>query len=185
MTRIDPVPPERMTAAQRRLHDTVAAQRPGGNVGGPFAVLLHAPEVGEHVAAFVDHLMSDTRVPPNLKEIAILAIARRYTAQYEWVVHEVRARRFGVADAVIEAMRRGRRPDFADPDEALVYDMVNEIVEARTLSDDRYARAVSALGEPAVVELVALIGFYIAIAVVLVAYRVEPPVREGAAPMPE
>ena len=55
-----------------------------------------------------------------------------------------------------------------------------EILEAQRLSDDRYARAVKALGEPAVVELVSLIGFYIMVAVLLVSYEVEIP--DGGTP---
>ena len=184
MARIEPIPPQRMTAEQRRLHEMIAARRTGGKVSGPFAVLLHAPEIGKPVAALIDQLLSDSRVPHKLKEIAILAIARKYTAQYEWFVHERRARRFGVDDAVIEAIRHRRHPDFGDPIEELVYDMTNEIVDARRLGDDHYARAVAALGEAAVVELVVLIGFYISVAVLLVSYQVEVP-DSGAVPLSE
>jgi 4-carboxymuconolactone decarboxylase len=180
MARIDPIPPERMTAEQRRMRDTIATQRVGGRIRGPFAVLLHAPEIGERVAEFVNHLMSDTRVPTNLKEIAILTIARKYTAQYEFYVHEKRARQSGIDGAVIDAIRRRQRPDFSKAKEALVYDMTDEILEAQRLSDDHYARAVKALGEPAVVELVSLIGFYIMVAVLLVSYEVEIP--DGGTP---
>ena len=76
---------------------------------------------------------------------------------------------------MIDAIRHNRRLDFHDADEALIYDMTNEIVAERRLGDDHYARAVAALGEAAVVELVALIGFYIMVAVLLVAYQVELP----------
>ena len=175
MARIAPIPPERMTDAQRRLAEKVMAQRGVDRVRGPFSVLLHAPEIGERVADFVDHFLSDTRVPHNLKELAILCMARRYTAQYEWFVHVGRARKAGVDDTAIEALRQGRRPDFTDADEALVYEMVEEIVEHRRLGDDAYARAVAALGEEPVVELIALIGFYHCISVLLVSYQVEVP----------
>lgn len=175
MPRIEPVPPEQMTEEQRRLAEEVMAWRGAKQVRGPFAVLLHAPEIGDRVADFVKYFRSDTRVPHNLKELAILCMARRYTAQYEWFVHVGPARDSGVDDAVIEALRHGRRPQFADPDEALVHDMVEEIVESRRLGDDNYARAVAALGAAAVVELIALIGFYHAISVLLVSYQIEIP----------
>ena len=175
MGRIAPIPLDRMTAEQRALHDTVAAQRTGGQVRGPFAVLLHAPDVGGRIADMVNHLLSDTRVPHTLKELAIIVIARQYTAQYEWFIHARRAKQVGLDDGVIDAIRHRRRPDFSDDAEALVHDMTLEIVETRRLGDDRYARAVATLGEAAVVELVALIGFYIGIAVFLVSFDVEVP----------
>jgi 4-carboxymuconolactone decarboxylase len=164
-----------MTAEQRTLHDTIAAQRSGGQVRGPFAVLLHAPDVGGRIADMVNHLLSDTRVAHTLKELAIIVVARQYTAQYEWYVHARRAKEVGLDPAAIDAIRHRRRPDFSDENEALVYDMTLEIVERRRLGDEHYARAVAALGEPAVVELVALIGFYIGIAVFLVSFDVEVP----------
>ena len=46
--------------------------------------------------------------------------------------------------------------------------MTLETVETGKLSDGRYAQAIAAFGEEAMVELVALIGFYIMIAVFLV-----------------
>ena len=174
MARIAPIPLERMTVAQRHLHDRVASAGRGAAVG-PWAVLLHVPEVGERLAGVVECLMSETLVPPKLKRLAILTIARAYAAPYEWAVHEPRARAAGLDAAVIEALRTGARPDFGDPKEALVHAMTNEIVLARELGGSLYSRAVDALGEPAVVELVALIGFYIALAVLLVAYDVEAP----------
>ena len=179
MGRIDPIPLDRMTAEQRSLHDVIAAQRSVGKVRGPFAVLLQAPDVGGRVSDMVNHLLSDTRVPHNLKELAIIVVARQYTAQYEWFIHARRAREVGVDAAAIEAIRHRRRPDFGDPDEALVYDMTMEMVERRRLGEIHYARAVAALGEPAVVELVALIGFYVMVALFLVSFEVEVPDPEA------
>lgn len=175
MTRIQPVPPETMTAQQKALHDLIAGQRSVGQVRGPFAIGLHAPDIGERIADMVNHLLSDTRVPHNLKELAIIVIARQYTAQYEWFIHAPRAVRVGVSQDTVEAIRSGKRPDFTDEDEALVYDITIEMVENRTLSQGLYDRAVDRFGEPAVVELVALIGFYIMIAVFLCAFDVDAP----------
>lgn len=175
MARIAPVPPEDMTAEQRAMFDLVASQRGQGKVRGPFALLLHAPDIGTRVADMVNHFLSDTRVPHKLKELAIIAVARRYSAQYEWFIHAARAVRVGLAEETAETIRTGARPAFADADEALVYDLAVEIVETRTLSDETYAKATAALGEPATLELVSLVGFYIMVAVVLNAYRVEIP----------
>ncbi len=179
MARIEPIPLDRLSAEQKRIHDKILEQRSRKTIGGPLGALLHAPEICEPVADFVDHFLSDTRVPHKLKELAILIIARHYTARYEWFAHEPRARKHGLSDNVIEAIRARRKPDLKDPAEAAVYDMTSEIVERRELSDAHYAAAVAALGEAAVVELITQIGFYHAISIVLVSYRIEVP--DGAA----
>ena len=81
----------------------------------------------------------------TLKEIAIITVARQYTAQYEWYVHARRAKEVGVDDAIIDAIRHRKRPRFSDPREALVYDMTLEMVEQRRLGDALYARALETL----------------------------------------
>jgi 4-carboxymuconolactone decarboxylase len=151
MARIAPIPLEQLTEAQRHLHDRVA--RAGrGAAAGPWAVLLRIPEVGERLAAVVECLMSQTLVPHRLKRLAILIIAREYNAQYEWFVHEPRARAAGLEAEVIESIRNGSRPVFRDADEALVYDMTEQIVRERALGAELHSRAVDALGEAPVVE---------------------------------
>lgn len=175
MSRIDPVPLDQMTAEQRALHDLIAVQRSRGKVQGPFAVMLHAPDICERVADMVNHLLQETRVPLSLKELAIITIARQYTAQYEWYVHARRAREVGLGDTIIDAIRHRRRPDFDNAEEALVYDMTLEMVDQRRLGDGLYGRALDTFGEAALVELIALIGFYIMIAVFLVSFDVEVP----------
>ena len=175
MARMDPIPLNQMTAEQRDLHDLIAKQRSRGQVQGPFAVMLQAPDVCERVAEMVDHLLQETRVSLPLKELAIITVARQYTAQYEWFVHARRAKQVGLDEAIIDAIRHRRRPDFNDATEALVYDMTLEMVEARRLGDELYARARETFGDAALVELVALIGFYIMIAVFLVSFEVPVP----------
>jgi len=181
MPRLDSVAEDQMDDEQRALYDTIIAS--GRGVRGPLGVLMHAPEVGARVTEFVNHFLSDTRMPRNLKELAILAVARQYTSQYEWFVHEPSARAAGVEDSVIEAIRARRRPDFTNPDEALVFDMVNEIVETRQLSDALYDEAVASFGAEAVVELITQIGFYHAISVVLNVYQIEA--GDGGVPLPD
>jgi 4-carboxymuconolactone decarboxylase len=172
---MDPIPLDQMTEEQRDLHDLIAKQRSRGQVQGPFAVMLRAPDVCERVAEMVNHLLQETRVPLTLKELAIITIARQYTAQYEWYVHAKRAKEVGLDDTVIDAIRHCRRPDFNSFNESLVYDMTMEMVEKRQLGDALYASAMDAFGDAALVELVALIGFYVMIAVFLVSFEVAVP----------
>ena len=86
-------------------------------------------------------------------------------------------------DAIIEDIRAGRRPAAMQPDEAVVYDVVTEILNKRQLSDETFARAKQILGEQQVVDLVAVTGFYVMVSAVVIAGRIEIP-NGGAPPMP-
>ena len=113
----------------------------------------------------------------------ILITARHWDAQYEWWAHEPLARKAGLSDAVISDIREGKRPGAMQPDEAVVYDVVTELLNKRQLSDDTFGKAKQILGEQQVVDLVAVAGFYVMVSAVIIAGRVAIP--DGApAPMP-
>jgi 4-carboxymuconolactone decarboxylase len=69
------------------------------------------------------------------------------------------------------------------PEEAIVYDVVTELLNKRQLSDDTFGKAKQILGEQQVVDLVAVTGFYVMVSAVVIAGKVAIP-GGGAAPMP-
>ncbi len=176
LMRVDPIPAERQSPDQKRVSELISAQRKAP-VRGPFAVLLRTPELAEPFANFVDLSLSEatSRIPLRLKELAIIVIARGFTAQYEWFIHAPRAARYGIDERAIDDIRRRRTPRHLRDDEELVYDLVRELVDTRRLGDDSFARGQREFGEDGMVELVTLIGFYHAVSVVITAFDVEAP----------
>ena len=57
-------------------------------------------------------------------------------------------------------------------DEAIVYDFSLELQDNQSVSDATYARAVAKFGEPGVVELASIQGYYTYLAMVMSAARV-------------
>lgn len=184
MARIDPIPLDRMTPEQRRINDEIAATRGGGPAKGPFALWLRTPELAERADAFGSYLRHHTSVPQNLVELAVLVIARAWTAQYEWHAHIAAWRKLGLDADIAEAIRQRREPPLRSEEDKAVYAITTELLERRALGDATYARAVAVLGEQAVLDLVTIIGFYTLVAMVLVAFRVDIP-DGGEKPLPE
>jgi 4-carboxymuconolactone decarboxylase len=168
-----------MTAAQRRVHDLIIAGR-RGRFGGPFQLLIRAPEICEHAAKLGEHLRWSTSLPDRLSELAIITTARFWRAQYEWFAHAPLAEKAGVPSAAIEAIRRGETPAFAQKDEALVYRICSELFKTQRLSDAGFEEAVASLGESGLVEVIAIIGYYTLIGNTLNVFQV--PVPEGTTP---
>ena len=184
MARIDPIPRDRMTPDQRRIDDEIAATRGGGPAKGPFALWLRTPELAQRADAFGSYLRHHTSVPQNLVELAVLVIARAWTAQYEWHAHIAAWRKLGLDEGIAEAIRERRAPELRTEEDRAVYAVATELLERRALSDATYDRAVAALGEQTVLDLVTIVGFYTMVAMVLVAFRVDIP-DGGANPLPE
>jgi len=176
MPRLTGVPAEDYTPEQKRVADMISGQRQAP-VRGPFGVLLHAPEICEIFANFVDLSLDEekSRIPLRLKELAIITVGRVYGSDYEWFIHAKRAVEYGIDPDAVEDMRLNKTPSFLNDDETLVYEVAKELAETRRLSDENYARALDRFGKEAMVELAALIGFYHTVSVVLNVFEVEAP----------
>jgi 4-carboxymuconolactone decarboxylase len=195
MSRLSSIPPERLDAGQRALYDTILTGRraaaPGrpsgltaadGSLVGPFNAYLRAPRLGASLSDLGETLRFDTSLPKNLLELAVLVVARHWSAQFEWYAHSRLALAAGVDPNVVDAIARRQEPTWSDPDEALVHRFASEIVGTHQVSDETYRRAVSRLGETQVFELTALVGFYGAVSAVLNTFEV--PLPAGVEPLP-
>jgi 4-carboxymuconolactone decarboxylase len=173
---------EQLNPEQQAVAADVLKQSSAG-LGGPYGMLIKSPELLKRYLLMTDYLRQKTSLPHRLNEMAILLEARLWDAQYEWWAHEPLARKAGLPDAIIEDIRTGKRPGAMQPDEAIVYDVVTELLNKRQLSDDTFGKARQILGEQQVVDLVAVTGFYVMVSAVVIAGRIAIP-NGGAPPMP-
>lgn len=179
MARI-PIPtPETMTSEQRAVYETVVSG-PRGAVVGPLLAALHRPVLADRWQLFGALLRYETKLPPRLNELAILVTARHWNAQTEWYIHAQAAAKAGLPDAIIEAIKVGERPDFADPGDERIYDYGRCLVTTGRVPAALHAEVQENWGTVGVVELTALIGYYTMVAMTLNAH--ELPLPDGAEP---
>jgi 4-carboxymuconolactone decarboxylase len=167
-----------MNPAQREVHDAIASG-PRKGVRGPLAVWLHRPELARNAQALGQYCRYDSSLPPRLSELAILTLARIWSAEYEWYAHKPIALQAGVPQAVVNAIRDGVPPPFVQRDEALIHGFLTTLHREREVPDALYARAVQELGEAGVIDLVGLAGYYTLISMTINVFGVSPP--EGVA----
>ena len=179
MTRVRQLSPDEMTPAQRAVYDAILAG-PRAAIGGPFMPWLQSPDLADRAQNLGAFVRFETSLPSRLSELAILVTARHWTAQYEWWAHEPIALKAGLNAGIVAAIKSRQRPRFAAEDEELVYDFASTLHAEHRVDDDLYARAQTMLGEPAVVELVGILGYYTLVAMTLNVY--EMPLPEGESP---
>ncbi len=180
MPRIPLAAAENLSPEQRAVYDAIASG-PRAGVRGPFLALLHQPAVADKWQQLGEVLRYKTSLPPRLSELAILVTARHFDCQYEWAAHERHALKGGLAQAIVDAIKAGKRPQLA-ADEQAIYDYAVEMHERHAVSTATYERARSAFGTVGVVELTALLGYYSMVAMTLNAHEIVP---EGAPPLPK
>ena len=180
--RMPPVPADKLTPAQKKTVDEYKKAR-GGEPGGPWAILTRSPELMSRTLMLSDYLRFNSTLPPRLSEFVILMTAREWGQNYEWNAHHSLALKGGLSPDVAKAIAEGRRPAQMAEDEASLYDLIQELLNNRTVSDSTYARAVSKFGEQAVVDAVSISGYYTMIAMLLNTART--PLAPGvSAPLP-
>lgn len=181
--RMPPLAREQMDEAQRAAADELIAG-PRKAVKGPFIPMLRSPLLMQRLQKVGEYLRFDSALPTRLNEFATLIVARRWSQQFEWIVHAQAAAKAGTSAASIGALREGRRPTDMDDDEALVHDLVVELLANHGWADASYARAVARFGERGVIDLVALVGYFATVCGVLNVAHTPPELAEGVAPLP-
>lgn len=151
---------ESLTDEQRKAAQALI-DGPRKAVFGPFIPLLQRPMLMQRIGSLGDYLRFETTLEPRVRELVICAVARHSGNQFEWVVHAPAAVKAGVSGAAIEAVRLGRRAPLLADDEQLALDFALELLQRGGVSEPTYAAAVAHFGEGAVVDLTALVGYFV------------------------
>ena len=176
MARLPNVTRDMVPEEFREAYDEVT----GGNVitGGPGSITIYSPEMARRRAGLTSYLRYETTFPRRILELAIIATARAMDCPYVWNAHAPAARREGVSDALIDALREKQPLPHIGDDERAVINYVNEFYVNHRVSNETFQAALDQFGPQHLVELTALMGNYAQTAFVLNAFEVELP--EGA-----
>jgi len=136
-------------------------------LGGPYNPMLRSPVLGQKMFDLLYYLRWQTSVPLKLNEFAILIIGRQWRSQVEWFAHAPLAIKAGLSPDIVNELKANKRPSNMTPEESIVYDFVTELTTARVVSDETFNRAKQLLGEQQVVDLTAVAGTYITVAMIL------------------
>lgn len=174
MSRLPELAYEDMTPEQQRLHDDILAG-PRGRIQGPLAVWLHSPGLGDVAQKLGAYARFHSRLPPRLSELAIIVTGAHYKAEFEWHAHVRFAHRAGIPETVTEAIRRGETPDLSEADERAVYQAAVELNRDHRLTDATFDAARDVLGLPALIDLIAIVGYYAIVSLTLNAFEIDTP----------
>jgi len=174
MARITFPPLADMSPEEKSAYDEAAAGL-RGHAPAPMAAWLRNPELARRAQKLGEYIRFQIDLSPRLRELAVLVIARHWSAHHEWRIHKEKAIEQGLSPHIITAITARRRPRFEDDPERVVYDIAMSIVDTRTLPDALYREGVAALGEPGVVELVSVLGYYTFVSMTLLAFEIGLP----------
>src|ERR1700710_2691474 len=158
---------EQLNEAQKPLGEQIMKVSSVG-LGGPYNPMILSPGVGQGLYDLFYYLRWQTSVPTKLNEFAILIIGRQWRSQVEWYAHAPLAAKAGLAPEIIAELKASKRPSGMAEDEAVVYDFVTELTTTQKVSDETYARAKKVFNDQQLVDLTAVAGNYVMVAMLLV-----------------
>ena len=165
---------EEMSTEQRAAYEE-AARGPRGHAPAPMAAWMLNPEFARRAQKLGEYVRFHLDLPSNLRELAVLLVARHWAAHHEWRIHKKEAIKHGVSAHVVEAITAQRTPEFTSEVERVVYDLANSILQRRQVPAELYGRGLEALGERGVAELIGVIGYYTFVSITLVAFEIGLP----------
>jgi 4-carboxymuconolactone decarboxylase len=169
---------DRLSEAQKPLGDQIMKFSSVG-IGGPYNLLLRSPVLGQRLIDLFDYLRWNTSIDTRLNEFAILIIGRQWRSQVEWFAHVPIALKAGLSSEIIAELKANKRPSKMAEDEALVYDFVTELTTTHKVSDETFARARKLFNDQQLVDLTAVAGNYVMVAMILaMAEQTVPPGKE-------
>lgn len=172
--RLPTIPPEQYTPEQKQAVQDFETARKAA-LRSPFQPLLHSPQVMTLMRSTGDYLRYKSAIGTTLSELVILVVAREWTQDYEWMVHQPIAVEVGIKASITDAIAQGRRPQGMSDDEEIVYDFSTELHKNKHVSDHTFARAEKRFGKQGVVDLTAINAYYTSLAMQMNAAEYQVP----------
>ena len=173
MARVPYVAREELDADGQTIYDRIREDRGAADVGLQFRALLHSPEAAGHLTSMGATLRFKSAMPEDLKELAIILVAREWDSGIEWTGHSVAAARAGISDDAIEGIRTGKAPGCLDGVQADIARFVQQMTREKDVSDENFEAVRAALGDRGVVDLTMTVSYYTALALAQIALRPE------------
>lgn len=177
MARLPTVTRDMVAEEFRDAFDELTAN--GAILTGPYSITINSPELARRRNGLTNYLRYETTFPRRILELAIIVTAREMDCPYVWNAHAPAARREGVSDALIDALRERRPLPAMAADERAVVNYATEFYRTHTVSPETFDAALAQFGPQHLVELTALMGHYVQTAFFLNAFEVALP--EGTA----
>jgi len=175
MARLPVVSSDMVPEEFREAFGELTAATGGSITGGPGSFTINSPEMAKRRNHLTSYLRYETQFPKRILELAIITTARAMDCQYVWNAHAPAARKEGVADALVDAIRDRQPLPAMAPDEEAIVNYGNEFFKDHKISDATFNKALKEFGAQHLVELTTLMGHYAQTSFYLNAFEAELP----------
>ena len=143
-----------------------------GSLQGPFTVFLHAPELAGRVAHLGAYVRFEGELDMRVRVLAAMTVARELDAVYVWGAQTGSARKQGVPESTITAIREGHSRGVPSED-AQIIDFTRRLLREHRVDNATFEALRKRFGERQLLELTGSIGYYAMLAMTVNASELE------------
>ena len=148
---------DQVPAEHHAVFDAVVKSR--GAVQGPFTMLMHCPPLAAHLVNLGGYVRFEGKLDHRVRVLAAMVVAREYEAIYVWGAQTGSARRQGVPESTITAIRENHSRGLP-PEDAQIVDFTRDLLQKHRVDSATVKALQQRFGEEQFIELTGTIGYY-------------------------
>jgi 4-carboxymuconolactone decarboxylase len=162
---------EQVAREHHPVADAVIKSR--GGIKGPFTMLMHCPPLATHVEALGGYVRFEGVLDKRVRVIAAMTVAREFDCMYVWGAQTGEARRQGVPESTIAAIR-DKHSRGLPPEDAQIVDFTRALIHKHRVDDATVKALQERFDNFQFVELTGTIGYYSMLTMTANACELEP-----------
>ncbi len=172
MARIPPITGKEQVAPE--YHGVVdRIQEKHGSLQGPYSMIMYAPELAGRLAEAGAYIRFESKVDERVRNLAALTTAREFDCQYVWGAQSGAARRRGIPDSTIDAVR-AKHSRGIPAEDAQIVEFTQHLIREHRVDDATVDALRKRFGDLQLTELTSTIGYYSMVAMTLNTFELEP-----------
>jgi 4-carboxymuconolactone decarboxylase len=171
MARLKPITSkDQLAPKDQPVADAVIESR--GGIQGPFTMLLHCPQLASHLVNLGGYVRFEGSLDMRVRVLAAMTVAREFDAVYVWGAQTGSARRQGVPEATITAIREKHSKGIPTED-AQIVDFTRNLLRKHRVDAETVKALQARFGDEQFIELTGAIGYYSLLAMTVNACELE------------
>jgi len=157
-------------AEHQPIVDAIVKSR--GAIQGPFTMFMHCPLLADRLAHLGAYVRFEGSLDKRVRVLAAMTVAREFEAVYVWGAQAGAARRQGVPESTIDAIR-AQHSRGLPPEDAQIVDFTRTLIQRHRVPADMMKALVARFGNEQFIELTGTIGYYSMLAMTVNACELE------------
>lgn len=171
MARLTPITSkDQVPARDHAIVDAIVSSR--GALQGPFTMFLHSPDIAERVAHLGAYVRFEGSLDKRVRVLAAMTVAREFDAIYVWGAQTNGARRLGVPESTITAIRE-KHTQGMPPEDVQIVAFTKQLLQKHRVDDATFQAMLARFGPDELIQLTGAIGYYSMLAMTVNACELE------------